>query len=220
MIRCVVFDFDGTLVDSNSIKRGTAYEVVSAIANGTAILDQVYEENWGGDRYWIFGRFAELASSASVPPQGRAHWGAQLAAEYTRRCEVAVIHCAEIPGAWNVVNTLSQSGLIVSINSATPTAALRDIVAGRGWKTVFSDILGAPASKAVNLDSIAKASGMLPSEIVMVGDKIVDQDGAEEFGCHFIGLRQPDSDFTMTPRFCVNALDQLPAVINKLNLSQ
>lgn len=216
MIRCIVFDFDGTLVDSNALKRTIAYEVVSKIDGGCTILDRVYAENWCGDRYSIFTRFAELASLEVAPEKESIRIGRELAREYTRLCEHAVSVCAEIPGASLVLSKLLQNGFLLAINSATPTATLQDIVARRGWSEFFSEVLGAPASKTENLASIAEKFGLARSEIIMVGDRLADLVGAQDFGCHFIGLIQPDSDFVEPLQFGVSSMSQFLKVLSKI----
>lgn len=217
MIRCVAFDFDGTLVDSNTIKRKMAYEVVASIANGSSILDKVYCESPGADRYMLFRRFAELAAAEDVCAERCMQWARELAAEYTYRCEEAVSNCSEIPDAQYIIATLRGRGIHTTINSATPTDALRAIVARRGWTDFFSHVLGAPASKSENLGHLAKAMGLDPTEMAMVGDKVGDQVGAEKFGCHFVALLRPDSDFPVEPRLRASELAQLPSIIKQLN---
>jgi phosphoglycolate phosphatase-like HAD superfamily hydrolase len=176
----------------------------------------VYAENYSGDRYTVFTRFAELASLEVAPVEESNFIGRELAKEYTRLCEHAVSVCAEIPGASLLLSELLQNGFLLAINSATPTATLQDIVAKRGWSEFFSEVLGAPASKAENLASIAEKFGLAQSEIIMVGDRLADLVGAQDFGCHFIGLIQPDSDFIEPLQFGVSNMSQFLKVLNKI----
>jgi len=216
MIRCIVFDFDGTLVDSNSIKRSIAYEIVRKFDGGHTILDRVYAENCSGDRYTIFTRFAQLVSREIAPLKESIFIGRELAKEYTRLCEHAVSVCAEIPGTSVVLSKLLRSGFLLAINSATPTATLQDIVTKRGWLGTFSEVLGAPASKAENLASIAEKFSLAKSEITMVGDRLSDLVGAQDFGCHFVGLMQSDSDFLAPLQFGISNLTELLKVLDKI----
>lgn len=216
MIRCVAFDFDGTLVDSNAIKRQMAYEVVGSIAQGSAILDKIYSEQPGADRYTLFQRFAESVESVDVNPEWPVRWGLELAAEYTRCCEDAVSSCPEILDARRLIATLHERDILTTINSATPTEALRRIIARKGWGGIFSHVSGAPASKSENLGNLASATGLHPNEIVMIGDMAIDQEGALGVGCHFIALLRPDSDFKTRPDLCVSGLRQIPEIIDRL----
>ena len=55
-IRCFVFDFDGTLVDSNHIKRSAFYEAAAHIAGADAVLERIFAEPEPGDRYQVFAK--------------------------------------------------------------------------------------------------------------------------------------------------------------------
>jgi phosphoglycolate phosphatase len=209
MIRCVVFDFDGTLVDSNSIKR-QAFLSIAARDGEEALMKDVLESE-PGDRYAIFNKFA--AASGVSDNQRRANL---LAQEYTRVCEEAIVACPEIGGASVMLEELKRGGLKLALNSATPTPALAAIVARRGWQGYFSHVLGSPASKVENLAHIVDELRIEQKEVVMVGDRRADLNGASEFGCPFIGVVCVDSDFDAPPPYAVNALAQLYSEIRRL----
>ena len=59
MIKCVVFDFDGTLVDSNGIKREVFFEIVRDQDPGGEIVAGVFERWPLADRYEKTRRIAE-----------------------------------------------------------------------------------------------------------------------------------------------------------------
>ena len=52
--KCIVFDFDGTLVNSNSIKRDTFFEIAAQVSDSEHIMEEVLHRSAGKDRYWIF----------------------------------------------------------------------------------------------------------------------------------------------------------------------
>lgn len=220
MIRCVAFDFDGTLVDSNRIKHETFFDVVAGIEGGVDILNSVLLEN-PGDRFEIFRRFVERSPNAltSDTPTQRAHWMSSLAAEYTRRCEDAVTACPEVPGAGSLLTQLRQQGIVAAIISATPTEALAAIVARRGWNEAFRHVFGGPSEKSENLMRLASATSLRPDEIVMVGDKQADQQAAEDFGCRFVAVVWPDNDFATLPDCVITHLDQLAGLMDQFEKS-
>jgi hypothetical protein len=60
MIRCIVFDFDGTLVDSNAVKRDCFDRAIAGLGELRARKALTAALRVGGDRYTIFGVLALL----------------------------------------------------------------------------------------------------------------------------------------------------------------
>ncbi len=185
-IRCVVFDFDGTLVESNRIKRSAYDEVLAGIPGSDAVIERTLGAHPREDRHGILARVHdELArSGAAVPPVD------ELVAGYSRICEERVVACPALPGAVAALESL-RGTLALYVDSATPEDALVRVVAGRGWTGFFRGVLGGPRDKRENLVRIARREEREAGRIVYVGDGPADRDAARAFGCRFLGYEAP-----------------------------
>jgi phosphoglycolate phosphatase len=220
MIKCVVFDFDGTLVDSNDIKREMFYEVARPWDASGEIVSEVFELWPSADRYEKTRRIAEgLIERHLLPQHSSAEtWGARLANDYTLYCEQAITNCAERPGASKALQSLSDMGMLLFVNSGTPTKPLLSLLKLRNWDHFFQAAYGVEGSKADNLKRIALDSGTAPHEMVHVGDQRDDWQGAEQFGCHFVAMaiRDCESPVRESP-LLIEDLHELPGLVAQIS---
>lgn len=205
-INLIVFDFDGTLVDSNDIKRQAFYELLPKDTRFASILDKILETNYTATRQEILSLAMELYHSE--PNVARAH-AQDCIHRYGEITTRMVAKCPQIEGAEDVLEALFQCGYSLALNSGTPKDVLVEIAHIRGWTHWFTHILGAPQSKRENTAFLVERMDIPSSAVVMVGDRETDREGAKEANCHFIGLLRPDSDFKSKPRRSVTSLDML-----------
>lgn len=221
MIRCAVFDFDGTLVDSNQIKRTAFYAVVEDVPQGRAVLDRILTSGEVGDRYDVFQRLSEHFEA--VPEhwgsRTRVQWRAALTHRYSALCEGLISQCPELKGATAALVALSSVGLSVLVNSSTPRIALLRILRRRGLMNILDAAYGGPRSKVDNLRHIMARIDLSPDEVVVVGDGEDDRLSAVEVGCAFLPVGRGSVDVVAAGRQPVQDLALLPSLIESLDVA-
>jgi phosphoglycolate phosphatase len=222
MIRGVVFDFDGTIVDSNEIKRRAFFEATAAWDPTGAAVEAALADPDPGDRFDVLGRVARELAAAGAAPPGRSPeaFARVLAREYGRICEDAIAVAEEIPGALAALTWLRARGVPRFVSSATPEVALEPVVARRGLRPLFDAVYGRPASKLEHLGRIAGRTGAAPGELLLVGDGEDDRRAARGFGCLFAGVvRGPGGRFAAAPEHRMEDLRGLPALCERIGVA-
>jgi len=213
MIKCVVFDFDGTLVDSNEIKRDAFYEVTNNISGANILLDEILSSSNTGDRYNIFDALiAELKLAGEVFVSA-----SQLSDSYTKICEYKISNAPEIKCTSEVFEKLKKLGIKTFISSATPEITLRRIVNMRGWRSVINKAFGSPDSKIDNLQKILAKNKLSVSEVIYVGDNEIDRMAALSVGCYFVGVGISSFQFDERPQVLISSFCDFLECINIFN---
>src|SRR5260370_1921281 len=117
MIRLVLFDFDGPLVDSNARNRACVRATVAGLPGGLAALARA--RRLGGNRYTLFAEVARLLD-ASGEPGAIARRGRALAAAYTRCCARAIAAAPERRRARSALAALTPRRRQLCADPPTP----------------------------------------------------------------------------------------------------
>ena len=216
MISCVVFDFDGTLVDSNHIKKQTFFDVTRPYDPDGSKTARVLKHHPEKDRYGIFEELVrEFRHEGQLQPSSdMKSLSDHMAESYTTRCEQGIATCEEIPGTSVILKWIFSQQIPMAINSRTPTETLKKLFAKRSFARYITEIYGAPASKTQNLQHIQHHFKLQAQEILFIGDSEDDREAALETGCHFVGLvLKEQSRFQQTPATQIIDLFQLQPLL-------
>lgn len=184
--RALIFDFDGTLVDSNEIKwRG--FETVFADAGDR--LPDVMAYYRGSDHVIRRDKFRHVTEHILERPYSP-EIDAKLHACFAEATTTAIVEAPEIPGASAFLRGLSAR-LITAIVSSTPHELLEQIVEARRWGGLVKQLRGGPIVKHQWLSECRRAHSLGPGELVFFGDSPADGDAAQAAGCVFVAVANP-----------------------------
>lgn len=215
-IQAVVFDFDGTLVDSNDIKR-QAYDVAfDGTPNAKHLIARILATYPARDRAFIIKSVVnQLQRDGKLRRTEAARLRSSALRTYSRFCRDGVGIARDFRGVTSTLRILARNYRL-AINSGTQQDQLRQLIRARNWGAYCELILGAPSTKVRNLERIARRFKVRPAEMVFVGDSCIDADAAERFGCAFIyaAYRQKSSPEIWA---CVSTFGDLPNVLSRLD---
>ena len=180
-IRAMVFDFDGTLVNSNAIKR-RAFEL--CFAGFPEYREDILRYCWGHHHTPRDEKFRYVYEQILEQPY-TANVAANLHARFESATTRQILEAPEIPGASAFLQRIESSHL-TAVLSSTPQAILTDLVVRRGWRDYVQVIQGAPVKKAAWLRDFRRARGLGASEILFFGDAEEDAEAARTAGCAFV----------------------------------
>ncbi|MEA2109475.1 MAG: HAD hydrolase-like protein [Pseudomonadota bacterium] len=185
-IKVIVLDFDGTLIDSNRLKSEAFFKLFSDWMTRDivrAVLDEMFEAS----RYEILAEILarrDHRRHEDCQPEVRS-----LAAAFNDIVVDGAKHCREIEDAVEALDFLSSRARLY-VSSTTPEAALKEIIAFRGWTDYFVDVFGYPRKKPETLAGIIDREKVENSGVVVVGDGESDRISAGENRCGFIQVHE------------------------------
>lgn len=213
MIRVVVFDFDGTLADTNAIKSACLQRTVADLPGGPVALAAA--QKIGGDRYKIFPEVvrhvAPESNAAEINAQART-----LIDNYSRCCTKGIVAAAERRGARRAIEALLARGIRVCILSATPDPHLREVLLRRGLLHRLHGSLGSSISKEKGLLKIMANERVPRSAMLMVGDGPDDQRAARTIGVKFVAVTA-EKRISARGRFAMRDLRALVPLVDHMH---
>lgn len=183
--KLLIFDFDGVIADSVSIKTEAFGELYSKYGESKVNAVKLYHEKHGGvSRFEKIKYFNTILLKNIKIEDSEEQFADRFSDIVFRR----VVTCNEIDGSGEFIKRYSLLKKILTINSATPTDELKNIIKARGLESHFSYVLGSPESKTRNLIKILEKTGFDAKESIFFGDAFSDIEAAERIGVDFIGL--------------------------------
>ena len=178
--KAFVFDFDGTLVDSNEIKRSGFEHVFSEYPGRMAEIRahcRTLNHTIRGEKFrFVCERILHIEYTAERERS--------LHERYAAYTTESVARAPELPGAAQFVRQVQDRP--TALLSSTPHEILLEILRRKGWQSMFQVIQGAPVIKREWLQGYRKSIGCAAQEILFFGDTDEDADSARDVGCEFV----------------------------------
>lgn len=186
MIKVIVFDFDGVILESVEVKDKAFYNLFDNLSEEERqrVID-THRNNPGMNRRKKIALLLTKVLGREACAEDVNTW----LKRFTELVEYGLMNCPEVPGIRRLLQALSEKPCYVV--SAAPQEELRMVARKRDLAQYFIDIFGSPATKIELLQDIIQCENVLPESILLIGDKISDYNAAQSVGTEFIGRRLP-----------------------------
>lgn len=178
------FDFDGVLADSVELK--TRAFAILFEPYGPEVVARVvaHHRYYGGmTRVEKFSHYYREYLGKSLSNQEMT----DLCRRFSALVVDEVVAAPEISGAGEFLQRWCGR-LVCFVISATPEEEIKEIVKRRGMDGYFKEVLGAPASKKKNLETLLAKYDLNPSRCCFFGDAESDYWAAHTCGVDFYGI--------------------------------
>lgn len=175
----LVFDFDGTLVDSNFLKRDCFLTIAEA-HKARKVMEKILKVQ-GPDRHEIIRKFAERENLSQEDQN-------MMLAEYNSETRSRISALPPLPGMTRLLSKCQNTGVRCFLSSATPLSELEIILANHPLRQWFESIHGKPASKTDTIDHIIGEYGFDSKQLLVIGDGKDDLESAISRGCDFVAV--------------------------------
>lgn len=186
--RAVVFDLDGTLVESVGDIADALNAALAGAGLATFAPADVRLMVGGGARVLIERALTRLGRD------GETKTGDRLLRDFLATYRAAPArHTVGFPGAEEVLQSLAASGCRLGICTNKPADITRDVLAALAYTRYFASIMGSqpnlpPKPHAAMLQKALDELGAPAADAVMVGDSLTDLETARAAGVKVVLL--------------------------------
>ena len=182
-MKVLILDFDGTIVDSHSIKGRVFRKLYEN--EGEEFMTRVedfHEAHTGRTRFEKFREFASWRGETLTPEQE-----AGLGQAFHALVEAELMRAPYIEGFEDFLARIPAATRLFIV-SVADAGEIADILKRRGIQDRFERIYGFVESKADTIRTIMEETGVPSDEVMYVGDAPADEEAAKEAGVPFTGI--------------------------------
>jgi len=210
MIKVLMFDFDGVLVDSNNIKRDAFWYMFDENSKLRDVMRGFVDKNPEATRYeklnWLF-------DTLSKPEEEREAFVKKYSDQYNTIIQKGILEKGIFEGAQDMLKQLSEKYPLY-ISTGTPMKSIEQTLNTLGIRHYFKDIYAKPMTKVESTREILNIHNVQAQEILIVGDGPSDLNAARETGCWFIGIRNDFNGWGSDEVFdTIGHISELPAAL-------
>jgi len=185
VLRGVVLDFDGVILESNEVKTDVFREIFSRFPEHVDAMMAFHHANAWASRFLKFNYlvFERLGRPGDVAMRDA------LVAEFSQRSLARVTGAPFVVGAEDFLRELSPR-VPLFLASITPSADIVRTVEDRGIAKFFTAVYGCPPwNKVAAIGDVVRRLGCERNEIALIGDAPGDLQSADTAGIEFIWRR-------------------------------
>jgi beta-phosphoglucomutase len=186
MLSAIIFDFDGVILESVSVKTTAFRHLFSFYPEHVDEIVQYHLENGGMSRFEKFRYIYQNILNEKLSEERFE----TLSARFSTLVEKAVADAPYVDGAPDLLECCSKRYPLFIV-SATPQEELIRIAKSRGIDPFFRGIFGSPVKKTEHIRRIAAENNFNPAEVIFVGDAVNDYQAALSTGVRFIARITP-----------------------------
>ena len=182
MIKAVLFDFDGVLVESVDIKTKAFVRLFEKEGKGVArAVTDYHLKHTGVSRFEKFKYIYNVILKKAIPKETFD----KLCRDFSFLVVDEVVAAPYVKGGKEFLDAYSSMYKCFVV-SATPQQEIEDIIEHKGMRKYFAAVYGSPGKKADAVKKIITDSRLAPDEIVYIGDARSDYEAALANRTHFI----------------------------------
>ena len=186
-IKAIIFDFDGVILDSIDAKTQAFVELYEQY--GKAVVQQVvkhHEANGGISRFEKIRHYHSNFLGIELTERETDN----IANQFSQFVLNKVLSSPYVPGAEKFMKNNTKFDLFIS--TGTPQEEIEYILHQKNIQQYFCQVFGSPTSKGFHIKKILSDTSLLPSEIIFVGDSMVDYYAAKSNSVTFVGRYTAD----------------------------
>ena len=188
VIKVIVLDFDGVIVESVGIKT----EAFRELFRDSPQVEEIYQYHLANNALSRFEKFPYICENIL----GRKYTeeiGMELSRRYSELVFQKVVDCPMVNGAAEFLQTLSVTHPLYLV-STTPQDDIVRLVKARGLHGYFKEVWGIPPGDKVGyIRRALEIEKAKPIECVYVGDMLEDFRIAQRAGVTFVGRENTES---------------------------